>query len=574
MNTANPEAPIDVETELATAREEVLAGRGESAVRRLRRLADQGVDHPLQAYWLAAALGAAGDWQGHHEALRAAQTQHALAAMESCNVDFARLDTDLAYALQVAQTFYSHNHVAVASTAYSRALASPQAPLSAVLGYGLALQHQGRIEEAVAAFSLACERSAGAAEAHSFLLYALFYVKDGVRRHAEEARRWAAIHFDHLLSQAPGFSNPPLQGRPLRLGYVAPTVTAGQLRQFLAPLFENHDPEQVEVSLYLKDHPGPAQPPNTRVRVIGDLDDARAAQLIRDDGVDVLVDLWGHTANGRLGVFARKAAPVQVSWMNYLQTTGLSAIDYVLHSDGMAEPHAQDEFVEKIWHMGPAIAPFRPDPRPEPTPTPARANGFVTFGSYNHPARLNDETVAAWSQILLRTPGSELVLRYRYFEDMVLQNATLMRFAAHGVDPERITFKGHTVQPAYYESYAEIDIALDPSPCPGGTTSNDALANGLPMLTLKGDTYFSRLGSALVEPLGVPELVTETWDDYVDRAVELASDIAALDALRLRVRVGFDCFDHRQAAGFTRRLEAIFKDMFLRWQDERATNAA
>jgi predicted O-linked N-acetylglucosamine transferase (SPINDLY family) len=534
---------------------------------------DRGRDHPLRAYWLAAALGAAGDWRGHHEALRLARTEHAVAVMESCNVDFARLDSDLAYALQVAETFYAHNHVAVAATAYGRALALPQAPLSALVGYGLAMQHQGRIEEAVAAFSRVCELS-GDATVHGFLLYALFYVEDGVRRHAEEARRWAATHYDHLLSQAPDFANPPLQDRPLRLGYVAPVVTSGQLRQFLAPVFEHHDPARVEVSLYLKDDPGAAAPANARVRVIGGLDDAAAAQLIRDDGIDVLVDLWGHTVNGRLGVFARKAAPVQVSWMNYLQTTGLAAIDYVLHSDGLAEPNAQDHFVEKIWHMGPAIAPFRPDPRPDPAPTPARANGFVTFGSYNHPARLNDQTVAAWAAILNRTPGSQLVLRYRFFDDAVLQNATLMRFAAHGVDPERITFKGHTVQPEYYESYREIDIALDPSPCPGGTTSNDALANGMPLLTLKGDTYFSRLGSALVEPLGVPELVVETWEDYVDRAVELASDIAALDALRLRVRVGFDLFEDREEVGFTRRLEGIFRDMFLRWQEARARSAA
>ncbi len=363
-----------------------------------------------------------------------------------------------------------------------------------------------------------------------------------------------------------------MEGRRLKLGYVLPSL-GQQARPFLLPVLESHDRERVHTTLYLQGSPaGPA--PADKVRVIGGLDDAAAAERIRADGVDVLVDLWGHTAGGRLGVFVRKPAPVQVSWLNYVQTTGVPEIDWLIHADCMDVDGAQDHCAETIWRLGPVISPFRPDPRPEPTPTPALVAGHVTFGSYNHPARLNDATIAAWAEILKRTPGSRLALRYRYFVDEVLQNAVLMRFAACGIGPDRIDFFPSEPQPAYYQSYAGIDIALDPSPCPGGTTSLDAVANGVPVLTLAGPDYFSRIGVAVVGPLGLDELVAADWDDYVARAVRLASDLPALDALRRRVREAFDASGRRDEAGFTRRLEDAYREMFVRWRAGRSQRSA
>jgi predicted O-linked N-acetylglucosamine transferase (SPINDLY family) len=273
-------------------------------------------------------------------------------------------------------------------------------------------------------------------------------------------------------------------------------------------------------------------------------------------------------------VFARKPAPVQASWLNYVQTTGLEVVDYLIHPDCLKVAGAQDHCAETLWYLGPTISPFRPDSRPEPTPTPALARGFVTLANYNHPARLNDETVAAWSAILNKVPGSRLVLRYRYYQDEALQNVTLMRFVAHGVAPERIQFGEPLAQPDYYRSYAEIDIALDPSPNPGGTTSLDAVANGVPLLTLAGEDYFSRIGLAVVEPLGLDELIAGSWPDYIERAVALAHDIPALDALRAKVRQAFDASERRDEAGFTRRLEAAFRDMFSLWSVGRMESGA
>jgi predicted O-linked N-acetylglucosamine transferase (SPINDLY family) len=198
----------------------------------------------------------------------------------------------------------------------------------------------------------------------------------------------------------------------------------------------------------------------------------------------------------------------------------------------------------------------------------------VTFGSYNHPARLNDRTIDAWARILRQTPNSRLIMRYKYFVDEVLQNTLLMRFAARGVRPDAIDFKIAEPQPAYYQSYAEIDIALDPSPTPGGTTSCDAVANGVPLLTLAGEDYFSRIGLAVIEPLGLTELIAHDWDDYVSRAVALARDVPQLDALRRRVREAFDASGRRDEAGFTTILEEAFFEMFERWRAQRVTQAA
>ena len=565
MTAAAAALAPDFGAELDAARGDILQGRPSLAMARLHALAADDPSNPLVAYWLATALGAEGRWSEHRSTLRAAQTLHAFKLIEGCGVDLSRLRSDPVFAAQVGDAFYGQHMVATASVAYGLACAQAAVPLPVLLGYGLSLQHQGRIQEAVEVFTRAHRAYPNAPAAHSFLLYALFYMPEGVRRHAEEARRWAKAHDGLPIPERSSFANPPLGGRALRLGYVLPTASGGQARQFLSPVLEHHDPERVQVVLYVNDAAAETGVAAPRARSIGRLDDEAAAALIRQDSIDVLVDLWGHTAGGRLGVFARKPAPVQASWLNYVQTTGLTAVDYLIHCDCLKVPGAQDHCAETLWYLGATISPFRPDPRPEPTPTPALAQGYVTFGSYNHPARLNDQTVAAWSAILNGVPGSRLILRYRYYQDEVLRNVTLMRFVAHGVAPDRVQFREPLTQPDYYRSYSEIDLALDPSPNPGGTTSLDAVANGVPLLTLAGEDYFSRIGLAVVEPLGLGELIADDWPDYIERAVALARDIAALDALRTKVRAAFDASERRDEAGFTHRLETAFRDMFGLW---------
>jgi protein O-GlcNAc transferase len=302
------------------------------------------------------------------------------------------------------------------------------------------------------------------------------------------------------------------------------------------------------------------------VRGIGQVSDQDVAARIRNDKIDILIDVWGHTSGSRLPVFAHRPAPIQVAWINFVQTTGLACMDYILHADSMDAPGTDQYFTEEIWRIGPIVAPSRPPAeRPDVAPTPALKNGHVTYGSFNNPAKLSEMTVAAWSLILRERPADRLILKYSYYLDPVMQRATRARFAAYGARPEQLEFRGHTSGMDYLREFQDIDLALDTSPCPGGTTSCDALANGVPVLTQLGEDFYGRIGVPVVLPCGLPELIADDWDDYVARALALTADHQALDALRAKVRPGFDASPYRDEVGFTRNLEEVFRQMFARW---------
>jgi predicted O-linked N-acetylglucosamine transferase (SPINDLY family) len=265
---------------------------------------------------------------------------------------------------------------------------------------------------------------------------------------------------------------------------------------------------------------------------------------------------------------------VQVTWLNYMQTTGVAGIDYTLHSDTVDQPGMQDLFVEKIWRMGATSAAFRPDRSPSLAPTPMARNGYPTFGSFNHPSKLTAATIALWSRILMRSPKARLVLKYRYFADPVLRAAIAAQFAAHGVDPLRLDFRGHSDADAYAAEFDHIDLALDPTPAPGGTTSLEALAHGVPVLTLAGDTYYARIGIELLAGARLPELIAYSPDDYVDTAVAVTAEAGRLQALRDRVAPGFAAAPYRDETAITRRFEASYREMFRIWCDTQAANPA
>jgi len=552
-----------IESELYAAKAEILSGRPLDAARRLQALIDAPIHEPALHYWLAAARGAAGDWPGHRSALRDAQAFHALKFIADADADMVRFTTEAAYAEAVAGELYAAKLMGPASSAFARAVANEPPTAQRLLSWGLSLQHQGRIEEAIDVFTAAA-RAFPSAQVHEFLLYACFFTVDGVRRHAEEVRRWAELYAPPHDS-AKHFANPPQAGRRLRIGYWAPGFLNLQLKQFIEPVLDSHT-DDVAVVLYAADEAGLAGAHAGERRIIGGMDDAQAAQAIADDRIDVLVDLWGHTARGRLGVFALKPAPVQAAWINYVQSTGLAAMDYVIHADGMDGPEDEALFVEKIRRLGPIIAPFRPGQRAAPTPTPALRKGHVTFGSFTHPGRLSDATVTAWARILAGRASSRLMLKYGAFVDPVLQEATRARFAARGVDPERLDFSGHSTGDEYLAAFGELDLALDPSPCAGGTTSSEAVSQGVPLVTLRGPDFYGRLGVLRLEPLGLHSLVAESWDDYVDRALAVTADLRALDALRQSMRARFDGSILRDEAGFARRLEAAFRQMYAIWE--------
>lgn len=566
---AEPIAPLDPggTKTIAAGRAALEAGDPAAAANLFLNLARAQPANFESRYWLYSALMAAGDPDTARPILDEARNLHAASLLRGYGVDADRFRTDPAYCGEVGLALYSHKQMATASLALGRSLDFERLNGQLIVSYGLSLLHQGRTDEAINVFQVAVD-AFNSSQVHEFLLYALFHAPDRMQRVSDEARRWSDLYAAPLTPAKPRFDNDRNPDRRLRIGYVGPSFTRNQVAQFLLPVLEAHDPAAVEVFLYCADPAaeGPL-PPACQVRGVDGLSEAQVAALIRKDRVDVLVDVWGHTAGSLLGAFAYRPAPIQVAWINFVQTTGLSCMDYILHADSMAVEGSERYFTEEIWRIGPIVAPSRPPAyRPDPVPTPALKNGYVTFGSFNNPAKLSEITIAAWALILGQRPDDRLVLKYGTLLDPVLQRVTQARFAAYGARPEQLEFRGHTTGVDYCREFQDIDLALDPSPCPGGTTSCDALANGVPLLTQKGEDLYGRIGVPVVEPCGLPELIAEDWDDYVARAVALTEDHQALDALRAKVRPGFDASPYRDEVGFTRNLEATFRQMFDRWR--------
>jgi predicted O-linked N-acetylglucosamine transferase (SPINDLY family) len=556
-----------VQPDLAAGREALLAGRAADAARALATQVEREPGDFEARYWLASAFLLLGEPAAADETLSDARTLHTLAVARARGADIARLRSDADYADQIAVTLYGQGQVAMASVAWGMAISAGRSDGQVFANYALSLQHQGRAEEASAVYRAVADQFDSPAM-RQFLVYAQLFRHDGEARHFAEARAWAERYA--IVPPPAPHANAALAGRKLRIGYVAPNFAGSQLRQFVTPIFEAHDPAVVDVVLYPADAATETGWPDwIAVRPIGGLDDAAAAALIRQDRIDVLNDLWGHTAGSRLGVFARRPAPVQAAWINFFQTTGLPQIDYVMSAACDDPPDLSAQYVEELWPLGPVFTPFRPQPgRLAPAPTPALSAGQVTFGSFNHPAKLSPETMDAWAEILRRAPGARLWLKYRYFADPVMQRQTQAQFAARGVAPERIVFAGHTAGEDYFKAFQQVDVMLDCWPAPGSTTTLEALSNGVPVLAMVGDPpnlggFYAR---TILRAAGLPELATTTPQAFVEAALALAEDPAALDALRARVRPGFDDGPLRDEAGFARGLEAAYARMFERWR--------
>jgi protein O-GlcNAc transferase len=529
----------------------------------LTEAAEAGAD-PALIYIRYAALLAKGEPVEARRVRDAASLTFLLPQLIAEGIDAARLTRDPVYALSVARQLYIDQRMAAAVIAFNCALKAPELAVKALYFRGQAEHYQGRPEETVATFRKLLDVYP-APFIHSFLAYNLFFVEDNVRRQAEEAKtyndRWAPSY----RSMRKPLANAPATDRKLRIGYLGPSYTDGVLKFFLHPLLESHDLEKVEVFAYVLDATKEKPIPGVAVRHTDGMSNSDTAELIRSDGIDVLVDYHGHYEKGRPLVTACRAAPVQVSWLGWIQTTGMEAMDYVLHCDHMDAPDAALPMPEAPIGIGPIMTAYRPGEVARASAAPAIERGYVTFASFNHPGKLSDRTIAMWSKILKGAPTAKLHLKYRVFDDAPLQLETMARFLAHGVPPQALEFSGFVTGEAYEEAFAHIDIGLDTSPYPGGTTTLDALARGVPVITLNGDNFYTQLGVSSMVALGLPELVASDWDDYIDKALAYANDIPGLAALRARVKPAFDASPYRDEAGFAHKMEVAYARMFAAW---------
>jgi predicted O-linked N-acetylglucosamine transferase (SPINDLY family)/predicted SAM-dependent methyltransferase len=444
-------------------------------------------------------------------------------------------------------------------------------------GLGNALMLLGRIDEAEAAFRRAVDLQPDLAEAHSNLLLCLHYRKgnEGAALHAEHLA-WAKRHAAGLAQDAGRAGHLAIArdgARRLNIGYVSPNFHRHSVASFFEPLLAAHDRSRFRVFCYSSvEHPDAVTE-----RLKGMCDGWRelrgvpgdaAARLIREDRIDILVDLAGHTGGGRPLLFARKPAPLQLAWLGYPNTTGLAEMDYRL-TDAEADPAGTADALhtEKLLRLPQGFLCFAPEAdAPEPGPLPARAKGAVTFGSFNNLAKLTAEMIALWSRLLLAVPGSSIVLKAHALGAQSARRAVLDEFARAGVGAERVVLHGPEDSAAgHLGRYREIDIALDTFPYNGTTTTCEALWMGVPVVTLAGATHVSRVGASLLRRVGLGELVADGAEDYLSRARTLAADLDRLAALRQGLRQRLRASPLLDAAAFARAVESAYRKIWSDW---------
>ncbi len=451
--------------------------------------------------------------------------------------------------------------------------ASSLAPERGELVARLALlqQAEGRIDDALASHRKALALEPSTPWIHSGYLMCLQY-RPGITpgelatEHAEWDRRHAAP-FRHQWQAGAVDCDPE---RPLRLGFVSLDFGFHTVGVLMIRALEGLRGQPCQIVCY-SDKAAPDLFTRRFVeaahlwRQIEGLSDEALAEQIRTDRIDVLFDLGGHTPRNRLLTFARKPAPIQLTWLGYVGTTGLEAIDAVV-ADPRQIPAGDEGFYrEQVLRLPDDYATFEPFPGAPPVgPLPAGRTGRVTFGSLNNPAKLNAEVIALWAEVLRRVPDSRLLLRYRGLEGRVRERLA-ERFAAQGVERERLDLRAGGANLEFYTQYNDIDIALDPFPYSGGLTTLEALWMGVPVVTLPGATFAGRHTLSHLTAVGFTDTVARDAAHYVDLATRLAEDRHTLAALRagLRQRVAQSplCDGPRFAA----HLMAALRDMWRRW---------
>ena len=359
--------------------------------------------------------------------------------------------------------------------------------------------------------------------------------------------------------------------RRLRVGYVSGDfLFEHPVARFIAPVFANHDLARVEIFAY--DNRGLTDALAAKLKAhvhhwrdIASMPDAEVLRLIRNDRIDILVDLSGHTTYSRLGVFADRAAPVQATWLGYLGTTGLATIDYRI-CDANTDPMGESErrLAERPARM-PACQWCLPDlsDLPAVSDLPMLGNGYVTFGSFNNIAKINDLVVEVWADILTEAPEARLIVFGVHAGRA--RDRLVKLFGQRNICGARVELRPLCDRAAYLRGYGEVDVALDPFPYNGGTTSFDALAMGVPLITLAGKTSISRGGVTVLVNVGLPRLIAHSPQHYVSIAKKLAADPVGLGDLRAGLRNRLWGSPLADIATFTRDLEHLYRG----WWHER-----
>lgn len=432
----------------------------------------------------------------------------------------------------------------------------------------MALKDAGDVEGAIASSAAALSLDPKDATIHSGRIFLLHLHPDyDAMRLFEEARLWNARHAVPLMGEQRPFDNDRSPDRRLRIGFVSSDLHMHPLGRCFMPLLPHHDRDQFEYFCYSgslkRDEVTAALKQWTDVwRETGGLHDPQVCEMIRRDRIDVLVDLSMHSSKHRLLAFARRPAPVQMTFLAYCSTTGMDAMDYRVtdpYLDPDRDPPCYSErslFLPKCYWC---YAPMNSD---AVTKTPTETNRYVTFGTLNNFCKNSSRAIGTWMRILRAVPGSRLILHAAAGSH---RDRLRERFAAAGIDPARLEFAGHAKFPDYIRKYEGIDIALDPFPYAGGTTTLDALWMGVPTVTLNGRTGVGRGGVSIMRNVGLGELVASSEEEYVRIAAELAGDLGRVASLRGSMRERMRQSPLMDAVQYSRGFESLLREAWRNW---------
>ena len=409
---------------------------------------------------------------------------------------------------------------------------------------GVVLTKQGRMEEAVISYQKALNIKPDNAKIHSNLLLSLNYFSNVPKKYIyDESIRWDHQHAKKLIREEPVYTNKKENERKLKIGYVSPDFRTHPVAYFFEPLLEAHNKENFEVFCYSN----VTTPDNVTHRLKANADnwlsivgksDEDVSKQIRSDGIDILIDLAGHTANNSLLVFACKPAPIQITWLGYPNTTGMSTIDYRF-TDEIADPIGESDDLhseELIRLEGGFLCYPGNESAPDKLVLPCLERGYVTFGSFNNLTKVTPEVVKLWGYILNCTPNSHLLLKSKQLSDKGVRTRYQKMFEKEGIPAKRIELFGWLTEKDHLDLYNKIDIALDPFPYNGTTTSCEALWMGVPVVTMLGDRHSGRVGASILTHTGLEELIAENPKSYVEIAIRLSKNTEKLAALRTVLR--------------------------------------
>ena len=434
---------------------------------------------------------------------------------------------------------------------------------------GNVYKDQGKLDEAIASYRKAVECKPSFVCAYSNLLFTLQYFDEASlaslqSAHAEFDRQFAAPLRDEPAQR----STTERRSDRIRLGFVSPDLYRHPVGFFLIRILENLPKDQFDVVCYhdriqKDDLTQTFQAAASEWHDVFGLGDKRLADQIRADQIDILFDMAGHTGHNRLLVFARKPAPIQITWLGYVGTTGLKEMDYILADRHLIPPEAEPYYCEKILRMPDDYACYsEPDDVPEPVSLPALEKGYFTFGSLNNLTKITPHVVQVWARILHRVPQSRLVIRYRGLDDPTTRKRFVDQFAQEGIASDRLNLIGWCPPATRMHLYHEIDLGLDPFPYSGATTTCDALWMGVPVVSCPLETFASRQSLTHLNTVGLTETVASNLDEYVEIAVSLANDLPRLERLRSGLRERMAASPLCDGKRFATQLSSILRNVW------------